>query len=210
MTEEEFKKSISGFEASHAEGSPETLEKWGDLLVARADEILTSDPATSAGLLAEADEKYQGALELDDTVVSVYEKLARIYLCMVDDADPDAAERLMLESAIFELGAGSARIIHGDIPAARPHFLRGFEATKISSKISVIPFTFMLGIDYLCDNKDEKYFNAAKKLQPTANLSGHEEVDILCKAIVDNKFTKALKPTLTARAASKLASLIVA
>jgi hypothetical protein len=210
MTDEEFRKALLELEAAGTAGSAEALEKTGDLLVGRAEELSESDPEKSASLLSEADEKYQDALSIDDSAVPLYEKLSRLYLRMAADADPDDAERLTLEAAIFDLGAGSALVMQGDLAAARDRFFRGFEATKASSKISIIPFTFILGIDFAFDRTEEKYYIAAKKLQPTANLSGHEEVDIICKAIVDKKITKALKPTLTARAASRLASMMLA
>ncbi len=211
MTDDDFKAKIGEFDARYAENEEDIklLEEWGDLLYSRATQLAETDSGMSAQLVNEADDKYQEALALNDTSIPLYEKLSSLYYKLAADTTPDDKLRLELEASIFDLGLGSALILAGDTATARDRFFRAFETTKETNKISIIPFIFDVGIDYMNDPTNKKYYNAAKKLLPTAILSGHEEVGMICEAIVYRRLKKALKPTLTARAAHELSRLML-
>ena len=213
MTDKDFLKKNGEFEATIGEDStePAPLLEWGGMLVDWAEFIRGegTNPARVTSLFFEADEKFQEALALDDSLVEAYEQLVRINFRRAEIEDPDGGEKLKFEAAIFAMGAGSCLILTGDMTRAEEFFNKSFETIRDTNQIAVIPFIFKLALDYLNDREDEKYTFAAKRLVQTAQTSGHEEMNILLRAILDNKVEEPAKPTLAARASYELAKRIV-
>ena len=213
MTDEEFIEKNAGFEEKIGEDStePAPLVEWGRMLIDWAEFIHGegTNPARVTSLFFEADEKLQEALALDDSLVDAYELLVSINFRRAEIEDPDGGDKLKFEAAIFAMGAGSSLILTGDLERAGEFFERSFETIRRSNQIAVIPFVFKLAIDYLNDRENEKFIFAAKRLVQTSQTSGHEEMSIIIRAILDNKLEEPAKPTLAARASYELAKLIV-
>ena len=213
MTDEEYIKKNAEFEETIGEDSeePGPLMEWATLLIDWAEFLHKEDtnPARVTSLFFEADEKLQEALALDDSLVEAYELLVNINFRRAEIEDPDGGEKLKFEAAIFAMGAGSSLILTGDMTRAEEFFNKSFETIRDTKQIAVIPFIFKLGLDYLADMENEKYIFAAKRLVHTAQTSGHEEMNILLRAILDKKLDKPAKPTLAARASYELAKRIV-
>ena len=213
MNDEEFIKKNEEFESTVGEDSeePGPLLEWGRMLVDWAESLNKegTNPARVTSLFFEADEKLQEALAIEDTLVEAYELLVNINFRRAEIEDPDGGEKLKFEASIFAMGAGSCLILTGDMTRAEEFFNKSFETIRDTRQIAVIPFIFKLGLDYLKDMENEKYIFAAKRLVQTAQTSGHEEMNILLRAILDKKLDKPAKPTLAARASYELARRIV-
>jgi tetratricopeptide (TPR) repeat protein len=213
MTDEDYIKKNEEFASSIEEDSEESrpLFEWGKMLVEWAEFIHAegTNPARVTSLFFEADEKLQEALAIEDTLIEAYEILVKINFRRAEIEDPDGGEKLKFEAAIFAMGAGSCLILTGEMERAAEYFDKSFQTIRATNQIAVIPFIFKLGIDYLGDMENEKYIFAAKRLLQTAQTSGHEEMNILIRAILDKKLEKPAKPTLAARASYELAKRIV-
>lgn len=217
MTEEEFEKKHEAYNKllTEDEGNTQALMDCALLLIARAEEINEGAEGFSKEALSltkEAEDRLQEMLEIEETSIEAYELLTKIYFKRLDDAaTPAERERLFLDAAIFELGVGACYIYKDDLKNARTHFEKSFSIMKNKQKIAVIPFTFILGIDFLERVRpDEQNRRASKQILPTGVLTGHEEVDMICNAITYAKPVTAVKPTMTARAAYRLSEMIIA
>jgi tetratricopeptide (TPR) repeat protein len=213
MTDEDYIKKNEEFESTIGEDSEEALPlmEWGKMLVEWAEFIHKegTNPARVTSLFFEADEKLQEALAIEDSLIEAYELLVKINFRRAEIEDPDGGEKLKFEAAIFAMGAGSCLILTGDMDRAEEFFNTSFETIRDTNQIAVIPFIFKLGLDYLKDMENEKYIFAAKRLVQTAQTSGHEEMNILLRAVLDKKLEEPAKPTLAARASYELAKRIV-
>lgn len=213
MTDEEYIKKNEEYEKTIGEDCEEAgpILEWGKMLVDWAEFIHKegTNPARVTSLFFEADEKFQEALALDDRLVEAYEILVKINFRRAEIEDPDGGEKLKFDASIFAMGAGSSLVLKGEIAKAGEFFGLSFETIRDTKQVAVIPFIFKLAIDYLGDMENEKYIFAAKRLAHTAQTSGHEEMNILLRAILDKKLAKPAKPTLAAMASYELAKRIV-
>ena len=119
---------------------------------------------------------------MDSLLVEAYENLALLNSHLAE-LNPDDKAQYDLETAIIHLGAASANILNDDLVNARESLTKSFDATKETSKISIIPFTFLVGLDFM-DGKDRKKIaKITDGLMPTSAMSGYEEIEILCRAL---------------------------
>jgi tetratricopeptide (TPR) repeat protein len=213
MTDEDYIKKNEEYEQTIGEDSEESapLLEWGKMLVEWAEFIHKegTNPARVTSLFVEADEKLQEALALDDRLVEAYELLVKINFRRAEIVDPDGGEKLKFDASIFAMGAGSALVLKGEIARAGELFDKSFQTIRDTKQVAVIPFIFKLAIDYIGDMENEKYIFAAKRLLLTSQTSGHEEMSLLLRAILDKKLEKPAKPTLAALASYELAKRIV-
>jgi hypothetical protein len=214
VTDEDYIKKNEEYEKTIGEDSeePAPLVEWARMLNEWAEFIHTdgTNPARATSLFFEADEKLQEALALDDSLVEAYEMLVNINFRRAEIEDPDGGEKLKFDASIFAMGAGSCLVLSGDLKRAGEFFDLSFQTIRDTKQVAVIPFIFKLAIDYIGDMENEKYIFAAKRLQLTSQTSGHEEMSLLLRAILDKKLEKPAKPTLAARASYELAKQIVA
>ncbi len=211
MTEEEFNiKNESFIKTNEIRPNDAALfNDWGSHYFEWANEhVKKADNAKAEELYIESGERYQQAISLDSLFVDAYENLSLLNAHLAE-LNPDDKSQYELETAIINLGAGSAYILNDDLKNARECLTKSFDATKETSKISIVPFTFMVGIDFMEGKDRKKIAKITDGILPTCSLSGYEETEILCRALSDGRSTKALKGTLTSRAAQYLADKII-
>ena len=211
MTEDEFNKKNESF-IKTAEMRPDDaalFNDWGSHYFEWGNEhVKKTENVKAEELYIEAGDRYQQAISLDSLLVEAYENLSLLNAHLAE-LNPDDKSQYELETAIINLGAGSAYILNDDLESARESLTKSFEATKETSKMSIVPFTFLVGIDFM-DGKDRKKIaKITDGILPTCSLSGYEEIEILCRALSDGRSSKALKSTLTSKAAQKLADSII-
>ncbi len=212
MTEEEFTKKNESFIKTNKVRPDDAalFNDWGSHYFEWGNEHVKKAENTKAEeLYIESGERYQQAISLDPLLVEAYENLSLLNAHLAE-LNPDDKSQYELETAIIDLGAGAAYILNDDMDNAREHFSKSFEAIKDTNKISVVPFTFLVALDYLTGKDRAKITKMSSGLLAAGTMAGYEEIEILCRALADGRKTEAKKGTLTSKAAQNLAEKILA
>ncbi len=212
MTESEFLEKNARFEKT-VEARPDDaalFNDWGSHIFEWANEHIKEQKMDEARhIYSGAAERYQHAIELNALLVEAYDNLVNLNAHLME-LDPGDKKQFELESAIINLGCGSAFIMKGDYEEAKERFSKSFETTKDTSKMSIVPFAFLVGIDFLHDKSNKKAVSVASSMLKAAKLSGFEEVTVICRAVGDGRYEKPSRETISAQAADKLAQAILA